>query len=118
MNTRARQIVRAVGVAVALFFCLTGCDKKCQAPPTTPYKTFTGTQWRLVQTTDSRSQFQAAKQYHLLIFKFNDDYTGTVNKVINNTQYDNPVKTFDYNVDVGASEIRVLYKDPSQDQRY
>ena len=117
MNTRTRQLGWASWVPlVALAFILlcAGCDKKCQPPAEQSFKTFTGQKWRMVETTDPDPNFKKLNNATFLIFEFNRDYTGTVNKVLNNVNYDTPVRTFFYNVDVNAGLIRTLFQDPSQ----
>jgi hypothetical protein len=101
-------------VLASISFLLVACQKKCQPPETEAFKTFTATKWRLVETTDP--EFKKLNNTTFLVFEFKTDYTGQVNKVANNVQYETPVRTFIYNVELRAARggtLRVKYQDPA-----
>lgn len=110
MKTVKIHSIKIVTASLLIFLLhLSGCAKKCQAPATEKFKTVTGQQWRLVETTDPSPDFKALSKSTFLIFQFGVDYKGSVNLVQNNTQFDTPVKTFLYNIDVQSGEMRLKY---------
>lgn len=88
---------------------LGACQKKCQQPASEKFNTISATEWRLVETTDP--DFKGLNNTTFLIFSFGKNYTGAVNKVLNNDKYDTPVFTFLYQVDPDQNLLRIQYQE-------
>jgi len=88
---------------------LIGCQKKCQQPPEKPFESLTAASWRLVETSDPDTAFQTLNRSNFLIYSFGQDFRGDVKKVENNTQFDAPILTFEYNPAVDDGIIRIQF---------
>jgi hypothetical protein len=88
-----------------------GCAKKCPIP-TERQTSVSGTAWRLVETNDPDFAGDL-NNFSFAVFTFKQDFKGDVKVVINNTQYDSPVRTFVYNIDPNQRVIRIQYAFPS-----
>jgi hypothetical protein len=101
-----------VGMLSLILFA-TGCQKKCQQPAQQAFTSITQAQWRLVSTTDPKVSPNLTN-FTFLIWSFSNNFTGQIVKVINNEQYNNPVFTFQFNVDPSANVILIDYQTPGQ----
>jgi hypothetical protein len=84
-----------------------GCAKKCQPPETEKIKSVTAFPWRLVESTDP--QHKGLNNVTFLIFQFQQNMTGDIKKVTNNTQQDDPIFTFIYNISPEQGVIRAKF---------
>ncbi len=119
----ATPIFRFLPLALLLtsFFWGVSCGRKCQQSDPTPLKTITGTEWRLIRTSNPQMS-EEVNNYTFIIMQFRTDFEGSVFRVINNKRYDNPVFVFDYNVESRGRNgyLRVEYStvpsgDPNTD---
>jgi hypothetical protein len=78
-----------------------GCAVPCQPPAQTPFTSITGTPWRLVSTTDPT--VTTLNRFTFTILTFAVAFTGTVQKVVNNQEYDTPILTFIWNIQTNNS---------------
>jgi hypothetical protein len=101
--------IRSLPLLILVILLSQGCTKKCQQPPTEKFKTFTGQQWRLVETTDQDPAFKSLSNTTFLIWEFGKDYTGKINKVLNNKLYDTPIVQFEYNVDPDNNMVAINF---------
>jgi hypothetical protein len=110
-----RAAVKYRGLVIglsALLLVSTGCQKLCQQPATQAFTSITQTQWRLVSTTDPKVSPNLTN-FTFLIWTFSTNFTGQILKVINNEQYNNPVFTFQFNVDPSSNIILIDYQTPA-----
>lgn len=97
-------------LAMGLFFNLIGC-KYCTVA-TERQASITATPWRLVATNDP--DFLGLNKYTFAIFTFNQDFTGTIQVVQNNTRYDEPARILNYDIDSANHLIRIQYSFPGK----
>ncbi len=89
-----------------------GCQKKCQQP-SEPAKTITEKPWRLVETTNPGVKNN--DRFTFIILQFERDFSGAVKRVVNNREFDKPVRVLKYNLatDNGRSgNIIIEFKNP------
>ncbi len=96
---------------------MTACGtRKCQQPATERFTTIVDQPWRLAETTSTAPSYRNLSNTTFLVFDFSKNYKGSVKKVENNTEYQNPVITFNYNIDPDSKMIRAEFLTaPSQD---
>ncbi|MFM8315597.1 MAG: hypothetical protein ACKOA8_15050 [Deltaproteobacteria bacterium] len=111
MNTSNRflnfRFSPAIVLGLALISQLMGCLKMC---PTSKERqtSVAATPWRLVETTDPELQ-EDLNNFSFLVFTFNQNFSGDIKAVVNNTQYDNPIRTFKYNIDPRGNLMRIQF---------
>ena len=97
-------------VALLASITLSGClMKKCPIPQERQ-KSITMA-WRLVATDDP--DFNGLNKYTFPIFNFNQDFTGDVKVVQNNTQYEKPVRLLNYDIDSEQKLLRIQFAFPN-----
>lgn len=115
MNTQLRLSKDLISLKIGLLLVgmalSVGCAKKCPIP-LERQTSVAGTPWRLVSTSDPEFSGDL-NNFSFVVFTFNQDFKGDVKVVINNTQYDSPVRTFVWNVDPNQRVIRIQYAFPS-----
>jgi len=119
VNTYKRQVkpnfIRAwiqLIILAPLALMMVGCMKKCQVP-TEKQTSVSATEWRMVESTDPDPDIQDnLSKFTFFIFRFGQDFQGDVKAVINNTQYDNPVRTFTFDVDTNSKTLLIKYAFP------
>ena len=114
MNTQLRYLKALISlkplVALLAIITLSGClAKKCPIPQERQ-KSIT-LAWRLVATDDP--DFNGLNKYTFPIFTFNQDFTGDVKVVQNNTQYENPVRLLNYDIDSEQKLLRIQFSFPN-----
>jgi hypothetical protein len=104
------------GCAVMTFWFV-GCNKKCQAPPSNPFTTFTGTDWRLIDTTKPGMANQVDK-FNTVILSFTTNFEGGLKTLVNNNESESAVCSLKYNVQSsgGSGRLTIQYRDPSTGQ--
>ena len=114
MNTQKFKKINPILILVlALSSFMIGCTKKC---PTSTEKisSIVSTPFRLVASTDPDPEIQNnLSNFTFLVFTFAQNFTGDVKLVLDNTQYDTPVKTFIYNIDPASKQLIIKYADPT-----
>lgn len=105
--------------ALSLILCwvtlalVSACDKKCQAPPTEIPKTITANPWRLTKTTNP--SLKNNNRYTFIIMEYAPDFSGQVRKVVNNREFEQPFRSFKYNVASSSGKngtLRIAYFEP------
>ncbi|MSP18920.1 MAG: hypothetical protein EXR74_05055 [Bdellovibrionales bacterium] len=113
MNTKKLKKINPILILVlALSSFMMGC-KIC---PTSKEKipSIVSSPLRLVSSTDPDPLIQETlSNFTFLVFTFAQDFTGDVKLVLNNVQYDTPVKTFTFNIDPGSKQLIIKYADPN-----
>jgi hypothetical protein len=99
--------------AIGLLLAVTGCQKKCQQPPATPFQSITDTEWRLVESDDP-SVSATLTRFTFLIWKFDATLTGSIINVVNNLKYNNPVLTMNYQINADDGLIEIQFVSPGQ----
>ncbi len=96
-------------IVAPLALAMVGCAKKC--PVSLEKQTsVTATEWRLVESTDPDPDIQDnLSLFTFLVFRFGQDFSGDIKLVLNNTQYDQPVRTFIYDVDPNSKQLEIKY---------
>lgn len=87
------------------------CQKKCQLPATTPFKSIVDTDWRLVESSDPDVN-KSLSNYTFLIWHFDNSPTGNIVNVVNNLKYNAPVLTLNYNVNVDERLLDIQFVKP------
>ncbi len=112
MNTQKFKKINPILILVlALSSFMIGCSKKC---PTSKEKisSIASTPFRLVASTDPDPEIQNnLSNFTFLVFTFAQNFTGDVKLVLNNVQFDTPVKTFTYNIDPAPKQLLIKYAD-------
>lgn len=99
-------------ILAPLALMMVGCMKKCPVPKERQ-PNITATEWRLVETSDPDPDYQNnVSKFTFVIFRFGQDFNGDVKKVVNNTLYDAPIRTFAYDVEPSSNFLRVKYAFP------
>lgn len=115
-TARLHILLRAfvAGIFLVTLALAAGCQQLCQQPTATPYQNLDATTWRLVSTSDPSPAYQSLSKNTFLIMSFTIDFKGSVNKVVNNDQFDNPILTFEYNVDPSNNILVIQYTTTDQ----
>ncbi len=95
---------------------LSACNPKCQVPSDVK-KTFTGVTWRLVNTTNPN--IKNNDRFSFLLFEADQGFSGKIRKVVNNREFETPVKIFRYNLTTGGARdgrIRIAFSDPPAEE--
>lgn len=102
------SILNSVILLVALL-CI-GCQQQCQQTTQTAYSSLADTPWRMIKTSDP--SIQTLDRFNFRIMQFNRNFTGAVNLVQDNDQYDVPILSFVWaRVSTANSSIRLKYSD-------
>jgi len=112
MNTSKRIV--ALFLLFPLWFCLPACQRRCQQAAAERPTSITANPWRLVSTNDP--SLKNNNKYTFYVISFAQDFSGDMKKVVNNREFETPVKTLKYNLetDNGRSGfMRVAYYDLS-----
>ena len=112
---KLRNLIHSILALVTSLITVACLEKKCQRPAEQSFNSLTDAEWRLVETNDPNPNFKKLNNTTFFIFTFAKNYTGAVNNVINNDKYDNPVRTFKYNIDPASNLIRIKYEIPTSD---
>lgn len=94
--------------AAALLFGSAACSKLCQQMQTQAFRSLVDAQWRLVQTTDP-DVGAGLTNFDFLIMTLNRDNTGQINRVVSNSQYEQPVLTLAWAPNPAAGLVRIQY---------
>ena len=112
MNNRNKATaLSAYLMAIGLVWLLASCGKKCQPPPQQTFTTITGTEWRLISTSNPRMS-KDVNRFSFVTMTFKSEFEGEMIKVLNNKRYDTPIFTFVYNLqsDTGRTGmLRIQY---------
>lgn len=115
MNTQrwySKFVFRTKALLVlGAIFSLTGCLTKTCPVPLERQPFITSTPWRLVSTNDT--DFGGLNKYSFAVYTFNQDFTGKMQVVQNNTLYEDPVRLLAYDVDSAQKLIRIQYAFPA-----
>jgi len=118
VNTAKRQIHRAfllcLAPVLALCLAMPACQKKCQPPSPERPTSITQTPWRLVSTNDP--SLKSNNKYTFYVIAFAQDFSGDMKKVVNNREFETPVKTLKYNLETDSGRdglLRIAYFDVS-----
>lgn len=102
-----------LAILAPLALMMVGCMKKCQIPKERQ-TSVAATEWRLVETTDPDPDIQNnLSNFTFLIFRFGQDFQGDIKAVVNNTQFDTPFRTFQYEIDPQSKTLEIVYSNPT-----
>jgi len=101
-----------LAILAPLALMMVGCMKKCQVPKERQ-TSVSATEWRLVESTDPDQDIQDnLSNFTFFIFRFGQDFKGDIKAVVNNTQYDTPVRTFVFDVEPESRILSIKYAFP------
>ena len=109
MNTVRHRLFALLLLSFA-WSLLPGCQKKCQAPSAERPNSITSNPWRLVSTNDP--SLKNNNKYTFYVIAFAQDFSGDMKKVVNNREFETPIRTLKYNLqtDTGKSGLlRIAY---------
>ncbi len=86
----------------------TGCLQKCQQPELQSFRSVVDAQWRLVESTDPAVAGELDR-FNFLIVTFGRNNSGTVHKVVDNDQYNDPVMTLQWVPEPSSKLLRIKY---------
>lgn len=100
----------ALLLLATLWVFLPACQRRCQ-PGGERQESITATPWRLVRTNNP--DIKNNNKYTFVVFAFTEDFGGQVTKVVNNREFEEPVRVFRYNIETDGRSgfLRIAYSE-------
>lgn len=117
VNTPKHRFHRAFLLCLVLWLAMPACQKKCQPPAPERPTSITQNSWRLISTNDP--SLKNNNKYTFYVISFAQDFSGDMKKVVNNREFETPVKTLKYNLETDSGKdglIRIAYFDVSAEE--
>src|SRR5688572_26920027 len=112
MNTFGRTFL-ILFLSTLAWVTLPACQKKCQQAGEI-VESITATPWRLVESNNP--EMKNNNKYSFIVMSFTQDFGGDIKKVVNNREFQDPVRVFRYNIesDGRSGFLRIAYSEVIQ----